>query len=197
MKMISTLLITVLYTVFVQNLVMSAGLGMSEAIRLAAKPEKFRSLAVMITAFSVITGTICGGLSRIPAIATLPFAGRAAVYGGVLAAVYLIAALLLALLKPQDRRLRSTLGIAALNTLVYAVPFLNEFAAYSFAESLFSGLAAGAAFVLAAAVIGQGAKLLANNSNIPPIFRGSPALFLYVGLISLGFLGFSGTSLFQ
>ena len=197
MRTISTLLITALYTVFVQNLVMSAGLGMSEAIRLAAKPEKFRSLAIMISAFSVITGTVCGALSRIPSVAVLPFAWRAAVYGGVLAAVYLIAALLFALLKPQDRRLRGTLGIAALNTLVYAVPFLNEFSAYSFAESFFSGLAAGAAFVLAAAVIGQGAKLLASNGNVPPIFRGSPALFLYVGLVSLGFLGFSGTSLFQ
>lgn len=197
MKLISTLLITVLYTVFVQNLVMSAGLGMSEAIRLSAKPEKFRSLAIMISAFSVITSTICSGLSRIAAVAALPFAGRAAVYGGVLAAVYLIAALLFALLKPQDRRLRGTLGIAALNTLVYAVPFLNEFAAYTFAESLVSGLAAGAAFVLAAAVIGQGARLLAENANVPAIFRGSPALFFYVGLVSLGFLGFTGTALFQ
>lgn len=197
MKLIGELLITVLYTVFVQNLVVSAGLGMSEAIRLSAKPEKFRSLAAMISAFSVITSVICSALSRIPAVATLPFAGRAAVYGGVLAAVYLIAALIFALLKPEDRRLRGTLGIAALNTLVYAVPFLNEFAAYSFAESLVSGLAAGAAFVLAAAVIGQGAKLLANNGNVPAIFRGSPALFLYVGLVSLGFLGFTGTSLFQ
>ena len=38
MKIISDMLVTALYTVFVQNLVLSAGLGMSEAIRVSSKP---------------------------------------------------------------------------------------------------------------------------------------------------------------
>ncbi len=39
MKIVSDLLITALFTVFVQNLVLSSGLGMSEAIRVSKNPE--------------------------------------------------------------------------------------------------------------------------------------------------------------
>ena len=196
MKMLSDLLITALFTVFVQNLVLSSGLGMSEAIRVSTKPGTFGKFAVMISGFSVVTSVICSLLNTLTGFANLPFAGKAAVYGCVLAAVYILAALLMKLIFRASDKLLGTLGIAALNTLVFAVPFINESAAYSLADAVGSGIGAGIAFVLAAALISKGSAALEKNENVPEAFKGTPAMLIYVGLLSLAFAGFADSSLF-
>lgn len=194
--MISDLLITALFTVFIQNLVLNSGLGISEAIRVSTKPGTFGKIAGMISGFSVVTSVICSALNSASNFANLPFAGKAAVYGGVLAAVYLLVALLLKLIFRASDKLLGTLGIAALNTLVFAVPFINQSAAYSFADAIGSGIGAGIAFILAAALISKGSSALKNNKNIPEAFKGTPAMLIYVGLLSLAFAGFADSSLF-
>ena len=50
--------------------------------------------------------------------------------------------------------------------------------------------------VLAAALIGKGAELLNSNDRIPQVFKGAPAMLLYVGLLSLAFAGFTDSTLF-
>ena len=196
MKFISDLLITALYTVFVQNLVLSSGLGMSEAIRVSTRPGTFGKFAAMISGFSVVTSIVCSIIDTVPAVDGATYAVRAAIYGGVLAAVYLITALIFKFLVKADSKLLGTLGIAALNTLVLAVPYINNSAAYSFAGSIGSGIGAGIAFVLAAALISCGSRILAENDDIPEIFKGTPAMFLYVAMLSLAFAGFTDTNLF-
>ena len=196
MKMISDLLITALFTVFIQNLVLSSGLGMSEAIRVSTKPGTFGRFALMISGFSVVTSVICSLINTVSGFASLPFAGKAAVYAGVLAGVYLIVALVLKIIFRVSDKLLGTFGIAALNTLVFAVPFINESAAYSFADAVGSGIGAGIAFVLAAALIGKGSQALSRNESIPEAFRGTPSMLIYVGLLSLAFAGFADSTLF-
>lgn len=196
MKFISDLLMTALYTVFIQNLVLSSGLGMSEAIRVSTRPGTFGKFAVMISGFSVITSAVCSLIDTVPAVESATYAVRAAIYGGVLAAVYLIMAGILKIAFKADSKILGTLGIAALNTLVLAIPYINNSAAYSFAGSIGSGIGAGIAFVLAAALINQGSRILAENDEIPEIFKGTPAMFLYVAMLSLAFAGFTDTNLF-
>ncbi len=194
MKIVSQLLITALYTIFVQNLVMTSGLGMSEVMRISPRPRTFAKFAVMISGFSVITSVLCYLISaRSETIDT--FAEKAVVYGAVLGTVYLIAAFI-ANLTVKDQETIGILGIAALNTLVFAVPYINDSAAYSLADCIGSGIGAGFAFVLAAALIGSGARLIEKNKHIPAVFKGTPAMFFYVAMISLGFIGFTGTQLF-
>ena len=196
MKFISDLLMTALYTVFIQNLVLSSGLGMSEAIRVSTRPGTFGKFAVMISGFSVITSAVCSLIDNVPAVENATYAVRAAIYGGVLAAVYLVQAVFMRFVLKADSKLLGTLGIAALNTLVLAIPYINNSAAYSFAGSIGSGIGAGIAFVLAAALISQGSRILAENDEIPEIFKGTPAMFLYVAMLSRAFAGFTDTNLF-
>ena len=196
MKVISDLLITARYTVFVQNLVLSTGLGMSEAIRVSTKPGTFGRFAVMISGFSVVTSILCSLIDSVPAVEQSTYAVRAAIYGAVLAGVYLLTATIMRFVFKASSKLMGTLGIAALNTLVLAVPFINNSAAYSLADSIGSGIGAGAAFVLAAAMISKGARIIEENADIPEFFKGTPAMFLYVAMLSLAFTGFSSTSLF-
>lgn len=196
MKMITELLLTAFYTVFVQNLVLSSGLGMSEAIRVSTKPGTFGKFAVMISGFSVLTSALCSLIDLIPAAAEFSYAMRAAIYGLVLAAVYAVVAAIAKFVFRASDKLLGTLGIAALNTLVFAIPHINSHAAYSFAGSIGSGLGAGIAFVVAATLINKGSQLIAENEEIPDAFKGTPAMFFYVAMISLAFAGFTDTNLF-
>lgn len=194
MKIITDLLITALYTVFVQNLVMCSGLGMSEAMRISPRPNTFGKLAVMISGFSTVTSLLCNLIS-IRTVSLDSLALKALVYAGVLAAVYFTAAFIVNI-AVKDKEIMGILGIAALNTLVFAVPYINDSAAYSLTDCIGSGLGAGFAFILAAALIGAGAKSIEQNRHIPAVFKGTPAMFFYVAVISLGFTGFTGTNLF-
>ena len=197
MKMLSDLLMTALYTVFVQNLVLSSGLGMSEAIRVSTKPGTFGKFAVMISGFSVATSALCGVIDSVESVAALPYSLRAAVYAAVLAGVYIVTAAVMKFIFRASAKVLGTLGIAALNTLVLAVPHINNYAAYSFAGSIGSGLGAGIAFVLAAALISKGSQRIAENEDIPAVFKGTPAMFLSVAMLSLAFAGFTDTNIFS
>lgn len=196
MKILLDLFITALYTVFIQNLVFSGGYGMSEAVRVSAKPSSFGAFAAIISGFSVVTSTICALIERIPALSSLPDSLYAAIYGIVLFIVFLVVAVIAHFGVKASRQFLNTLGIAALNTMVLAIPFINRRAAYSFAGCIGSGLGAGVAFVLAAALISKGTYYISENEDIPELFKGTPAMLLYVGLLSLAFAGFTGSSIF-
>ncbi len=196
MRILTDLLITALYTVFAQNLVLSSGLGMSEAIRVSTKPGTFGKFAVMISGFSVITSTICSLIDSIESLSDMTYAVRAAIYGAVLSGAYIVVALVLIFILRADRKVLGTLGIAALNTLVLAIPHINNSAAYSFAGSIGSGIGAGIAFVLAASLISKGSQALAENDDIPEIFKGTPSMFMYVAMLSLAFAGFTDSNIF-
>ncbi len=196
MRMITDLLITALYTVFLQNLVLSSGLGMSEAFRASTKPGIFGRFALMISGFSVVTSTLCSVIDSVKSLEAMPYAVRAAIYAGILAAVYItVAAIMKFVFRSSDKTL-GTLGIAALNTLVFAIPHINNSAAYSFAGSIGSGIGAGAAFVVAAALINCGSRKLAENEDIPEAFKGTPAMFIYIAMLSLAFAGFTDSNIF-
>lgn len=196
MRMLTDLLITALYTVFAQNLVLSSGLGMSEAIRVSTKPGTFGRFALMISGFSVLTSTLCSLIDSFKPLEAMPYAVRAAIYAGVLAGVYIIVAAVLRAFFGSSAKLLGTLGIAALNTLVFTIPHINNSAAYSFAGSIGSGIGAGIAFVLAAALINSGSRKLAENEDIPEVFKGTPAMFFYVAMLSLAFAGFTDSNIF-
>ena len=93
MKILNDLLMTALYTVFVQNLVLSSGLGISEAFRVSTKPGTFGRIAVMISGFSIVTSALCALVNEYAAQSELTYALRAVVYGIVLASVYAVVAI--------------------------------------------------------------------------------------------------------
>lgn len=185
-----------LYTVFIQNLVFSGGYGASEAVRMAAKPRRLLLFSSSIVYFSLVTSAGCRALDFFPRIEALGGTPHTVIFVLVLIAVYAVTALFFRLAFGAEPKFLSQLGISALNTLVLAVPFINFKAGYTFVESIGTGLGAGFAFFLAVMLIGSGMKTMAENKNIPPVFQGTPATFIYVALLSLAFTGFSGGSLF-
>lgn len=191
------LLSTALYTVFIQNLVFNGGYAASEALMLAKKPRRLWMFSAMIAFFSTVTALACRALEMIPVLSTLPSALHFAMFSGVLIVVFLITGLILKLALGATEKFLGTLGMAALNTLVLATPLLNRSAAYTLPESIGSGIGTGLAFILAATLICKGLHIISQNQDMPKAFRGTPAAFVYVALLSLAFSGFSGSSLFS
>ena len=196
MSSIATFIETALYMIFVQNLVFSGGYGSSEAIRMSAKPKRFLPFSVMITYFSTLTALVCRLLDYIDVIDSLSLGIHTLIFGGVLTVIFLLTALAGKLLLSPNEKFYSTIGIAALNTLVFAVPLINRQAGFSLLQSVGTGIGSGLSFIIALFLINVGLRRLESNKNIPPLFKGTPAVFLYVAMLSIAFSGLSGRSLF-
>ena len=184
------------FALLLQNLVFNGGFGMSEAIRIATKPREFFPIALLVAFFTSATAATCSALDFIPEINSLSTSVHLAVYCLVLAVIYLAATAVIKLLMKRNKQDVHRVGMAAVNTLVLAVPMINRRAAFDLVESIGLGIGAGVAFIIAVLLIGEAEKRLKYNDSIATPFKGKPALFIYIALISLGFAGISGQSLF-
>ena len=86
--------------------------------------------------------------------------------------------------------------MCALNTLIIALPVVDFKAGYTLAETVGTGIGAGLAFTLSMLLINTAMKHIHSNRYIPEVFKGTPALFIYISLIALAMSCISGQSLF-
>ena len=184
------------YAIFVQNLVFSGGYGASEAMRMAARPKRLASTALMIVYFSTLTAVICRTLDNYDVIASQPQSVHFLIFAGALTAVYFVTCVLTFITLRPPKKLMTNFGISALNTLVLAIPLINYRSSSTLWESIGTGFGSGIAFVIATLLISAGFSRLSANKRIPPMFRGTPIMFIYVALLSLAFMGISGSNAF-
>ena len=191
MSVLAEMLLAAVYAMLLQNLIFTGGYGTSEAIRMSAKPTQLYAMSFFIMLFSTSASVICVLFEQIGAVRKMGIIGHAVLFITVLSAVYLITLTVLVYsLKAKKRTIRR-LGIAAFNTLVLAVPFINYRAGFSIPEAVGSGIGAGLAFALATFLINLGLQRL-QKSDLPEMFKGTPAIFIYVAILSLGFAGIMG-----
>lgn len=184
------------YVMLFQNLIFNGGYGISEAVRMSAKPRQLVPMAIFITYFSTAVSVICVLLDTIPVINELSEIMHAIIFIAVVGVLYLITVSLVLLSGKASPRTVRRIGVAAFNTLVFAVPLINYRSAFTVAEAIGAGIGAGIAFVIAVILINSGLKRLELNKSIPKCFKGTPAMFIYVALLSLAFIGISGNSVF-
>ncbi len=203
MSIISAFIAAFCYVVFTQNLVFTGGYGVSESIRSAARPRQLFLFSITIIYFSTLTSLVCRLVMLVPIFKAASTIVNLVVYTVVLTVIYLLTAIAMKVLlgnsswnqEEQDKLFRQT-AVAAFNTIVFAVPFINQKVAYTVYESFAQGVGAGVAFVLATVLIHMGMLKIESNSEIPDSFKGTPALFMYIAILSLAFSGLSGQSLF-
>lgn len=185
-----------IFALLLRNLVFSGGFGMSEAIRIATKPKDFFPLALLVAFFTGATAASCNALDLIEKINSQSTSVHLMIYCFVLAVIYLVFTAFATVLFHIEKDSVHRIGMAAVNTLVLAVPMINRRAAFNIFESIGLGIGAGIAFIFAVVLIGAAEKKIADNPTISLVFKGKPALFIYIALISLGFAGLSGQTLF-
>ncbi len=194
MNVILNLISAALYVMLFQNLIFNGGYGLSEAVRMSAKPRQLLPMAVFITLFSTLVSAISVLLDIIPAVQRLSEMLHALIYVGILLAVYIFTMIVVNIHGKATPPTKRRIGIAAFNTLVLAMPLINYRSAFTVIEAVGAGLGAGLAYIIAVLLINTGLKKLDTNKSIPKCFKGTPAIFIYTALLSLAFTGISGTS---
>lgn len=195
MRVVADLLSAALYAMLLQNFIFTGGYGASEAVRMSAKPKQLYPLTFFITLFSTSVSVICVLLEQIPQIRAMDIMKHSMLFILVLAVVYLFVLAIVVFVFGARKRTVRRIGIAAFNTLVLAVPFINYRAAFTVAEAIGSGFGSGLAFVLAVLLINSGLRRLDKSEAVPQSFKGTPAIFIYVAILSLAFTGIGGRGL--
>ncbi|MBR5202611.1 MAG: hypothetical protein IKW45_05040 [Clostridia bacterium] len=184
------------YVMIFQNLIFNGGYGISEAVRMSAKPRQLLPMALFMTYFGAVVSTACVLLDRFAIIHSLSEMMHAILFMGVLVIVYVLTMAVVLIYGKVTPRTVRRIGIAAFNTLVLAIPFINYRSAFSVVEAIGAGIGAGIAYVIAVLLINNGLKRLDMNKTIPACFKGTPAMFIYIAILSLAFIGISGSSIF-
>ena len=193
--MFARMVTTALLALTAENLLFSGGAGFSRALRAARRPSSILSWSLFVTLFSF--GSAGAG------VLLNPYLGRGrgeflkpAVFAAVAALMYLAAAYLLRRFAPGFYgRNEGALALSAANTVVVAVPYVQQIFGFGLSQTAGYALGTGVSFFLASLVLFRAEKTC-SNPDVPEAFSGLPAALIYIGILSLAFTGFTGGRVF-
>ncbi len=181
-----------LLAAFLQNVVLTTGLGSSLMLRVVRRPRILIQFGVLLLFFTAAVTAAFYPIDRLIPSTWLTRMLRPVLIVTITALLYLlIAALASKFLSKWYRSARRLLPLAAFNTVVVGVGLLiNHQVSLTFWPSL--ALAAGSAvgFTAVSAVTAEGISRI-DNPDTPAAFRGLPASLVYLGLLALAMMGFS------
>ncbi len=194
-----------LKAVFVENMALSFFLGMCTFLAISKKIEAAKGLGIAVVVVLTLTvpvnNLIYNNILREGALAwaglpntDLSFLGLIT-YIGVIAAIVQIMEMILDKYIPA---LYSALGVflplITVNCAIMGAALFMVERDYTFGESVVYGFGAGVGWALAILAL-AGIREKLKYSDVPEGLRGLGITFITVGLMSLGFMSFSGISL--
>lgn len=195
MNSLVSMLITALYAMLIQNLVLSSAYGVSETVRIARTPKHILMYAVSVLFYCFSTSLACIAADKAGLTENISTPVHVAIYTVILCVIYLFSCVFCILVLKADKKFMNSLGICAFNSLVLCVPIINFKANHTILEAAGTAVGAAGAFVLSVVLI-NGAMRFLQSRDIPEVFKGTPALFIYVSLLSLTLSCLSGEALF-
>lgn len=192
MRQIMQLMIYALLAAFAQNLIFTAGVGADRAIRAAAKPKQILPGAGLVALFSLI-GLLGSVVSRkllqaVPALETIRMLPPIL----FLAAAYLLILLLANLIhKPLFIYLKEILPGCAFNSIVVLLGTAGSVYTVSLSTMVGFSVGTGIGFLLATLLIAEGIRRI-GNPDMDRCFLGLPSLLIYIGILAMVFVGFTG-----
>ncbi|MDR1888846.1 MAG: NADH:ubiquinone reductase (Na(+)-transporting) subunit E [Zoogloeaceae bacterium] len=192
-------------SVFIENMALAFFLGMCSFIAISKKVETAIGLGIAVIVVQTITlpanNLVYTYLLRDGALAwaglpdvDLSYLGFLT-YIGVIAAIVQILEMLLDKYVPA---LYNALGIflplITVNCVIMAGSLFMVERDYNFSESVVYGVGSGASWALAIALL-AGIREKLKYSDVPAGLQGLGITFIIIGLMSLGFMSFSGVQL--
>lgn len=193
--------------VFIENLALGFFLGMCTFLAVSKKVNTALGLGVAVIVVQTITvpvnNLIYNHLLKEGALAWLSpsLANTDLSFLGLISYIGVIAAMVQILEMALDRfvpALYNALGIflplITVNCAILGGTLFMVERDYNFAESVTYGVGSGFGWALAIAAL-AGIREKMKYSDVPPGLRGLGITFITVGLMAIGFLGFSGIQL--
>lgn len=191
--------------VFVENMALAFFLGMCTFLAISKKVKTAIGLGIAVIVVLTITVPVNNLIyTYLLADGALAWAGMPNVdlsFLGLISYIGVIAAMVQILEMTLDKffpALYNALGVflplITVNCAIMAGALFMVERDYNFGESVVYGLGAGTGWALAIAVLAAIREKL-KYSDVPPGLRGLGITFVAVGLMSLGFMSFSGIQL--
>ncbi|MEO9655333.1 NADH:ubiquinone reductase (Na(+)-transporting) subunit E [Marinomonas dokdonensis] len=191
--------------VFVENMALAFFLGMCTFLALSKKVETAIGLGIAVVVVLAITVPLNNLLyQNLLVDGALEWAGLPGVdlsFLGLLSYIGVIAAVVQILEMTLDKympALYNALGVflplITVNCAIMGASLFMVERDYNFSESLVYGVGAGVGWALAIAAL-AGIREKLKYSDVPAGLRGLGITFITVGLMSLGFMSFSGVQL--
>lgn len=189
----SDMLVYLLAAAFIQNLVLTTGFGSSMMMRIVRRPADILPFGGLLTFFTLLTVIIAYPLDLAVGTSYLSKLFRPLMMVVIVSLLYLLAYGLVKKSVRLSRRIGHLLPLAAFNNVVIGVALIinHQFSA-TFLGAVGLGIGASAGFVLLVLVLAEGNRR-ADHPDMPDAFRGLPASLLYMGMLALALMGFSGS----
>ncbi|MBV1882662.1 MAG: NADH:ubiquinone reductase (Na(+)-transporting) subunit E [Pseudomonadales bacterium] len=191
--------------VFVENMALSFFLGMCTFIAVSKKIKTAMGLGIAVIVVQVITvpvnNLIYTYLLREGALAwagmpevDLSFLGLLSYIGVIAAMVQILEMILDKFFPALYNALGVFLPLITVNCAILGASLFMVERDYTFDESIVYGIGAGAGWAMAIVIL-AGIREKMKYSDVPDGLQGLGITFITVGLMSLGFMSFSGISL--
>lgn len=191
--------------IFIENLAISFFLGMCTFLAVSKKIETAMGLGAAVIIVQAITvpanNLILTGLLQPGALAwaglddvDLRFLGLISYIGVIAAIVQILEMALDRFFPPLYNALGIFLPLITVNCAILGGSLFMVERNYDFAQSVTYGIGSGFGWALAITLI-AGIREKLKYSDVPPSLRGLGITFITAGLMSLGFMAFSGIQL--
>lgn len=195
-------------SVFIENMALAFFLGMCTFLAVSKKVDTSVGLGIAVVVVQAITvpanNFIFNVLLRegalawtgIPSLATidLSFLGLISYIGVIAAMVQILEMTLDRFFPPLYNALGIFLPLITVNCAILGGSLLMVERDYTFSESVVYGVGSGVGWALAIAAL-AGIREKLKYSDVPDGLKGLGITFITVGLMSLGFMAFSGIQL--
>ena len=190
----TSFLIFLLAAAFIQNLVLSTGFGTSVMLRMSRKRQNILPFSILLCLFTVGTVLVCYPLDMLIGTGVVAKWFRPLMIMAVTAVLYIAAVLLLKAKFPAlYARVSRMLPMAAFNNMVIGVALIvNHQFALSLPGAIGLGIGACGGYLLLSWLTAEGMERL-DNPDVPKAFRGLPSVLIYLGILALALIGFSGS----
>ncbi len=205
--MFEELLSLFITAIFVENMALAFFLGMCTFLAISKKVEAAVGLGIAVVVVLGVTVPVNnliytyvlqeGALTWVSddlAAVDLSFLGFLSYIGVIAALVQIIEMFLDKFVPKLYNALGVFLPLITVNCAILGASLFMVERDYNFSESVVYGLGAGAGWALAIAAL-AGIREKLKYSDIPPGLRGLGITFIATGLMSLGFMSFSGIQL--
>lgn len=190
MKSLGEFMSYILLAVFAQNILLDRAIGLDEIITAIGRKKLLPKLILAVSAYSSAGVMLTWLLSRFVS-GQAAYILLAMMYLMLCGVAYFASDRLLLKISPEAHDIWAPiLPHALINSVAVGAPLavLAGGIPHWYA-ALGLGIGTGIGLALAVLIIQNGMDLL-NQPDMPEFFRGTPALLIYIGILSLGFCAF-------
>lgn len=195
MKMLVDFFTLMVTALFVENAVLSRGLGMSRMIRLPLNTRERTRFSLIVTAMTTISSVLCWVIQLFIREWEYVYLIRPILFIMCISLEYIAVWLLSKRFMPKIfAEIKKDLAMATFNCAVFGTVLIGAQTGVTFMQMLGFGIGSGLGYLLAVLLVCQVRRRL-QLCDVPKAFDGFPITLIYIGLLSLALYGLIGHQL--